>query len=539
MRDVGHRLVSVESGTLRPHPGRVVVALFVTCLLLAFPTPGAAQSVTAILSKIEELEQQMASLERARQSDVSRLSEEVAELRSNSDGAGSEEGADEIVERLARFEAELERMRVAMEGTRAEELGDSLSRVLGSLVDRIEVFLAGSGAPAPPEEGTQSVKPQPAPIPPVTFGGQVRPRYESRSFGSVGDANDRFTSMRVRGTIAAELDRNVRVLIELQDVRLWGEESNTLGDFRADNFDLHQGYISVSEIGGQPVSARVGRQAVAFGGQRLIGAVEWAQQGRVFDGARLTFGANGPKVEVIGMRLAESSAKAIETDASLVGGYATLPGVGHGTLDLYGLYNQASADAATSQVTFGARWHGSQARLTYRVEGSHQSGERAGRDVSAYMFGARVGTTLAQGQVTVGLWYDYLSGDDPSDEVVQSFSTLFATNHKFYGFADLFLNVPVHTGGHGLQDFAVKFSAKAGERTKVGVDLHSFRAAEVGDLASGHFADEADLTVSYQFSRQLSVVGGFSHVFGRDALAEIGRLQTNQTFTYVMTSVRF
>ncbi len=34
-----------------------------------------------------------------------------------------------------------------------------------------------------------------------------------------------------------------------------------------------------------------------------------------------------------------------------------------------------------------------------------------------------------------------------------STETLFATNHKFYGFADLFLNIPRDTAGRGLRDF--------------------------------------------------------------------------------------
>lgn len=55
------------------------------------------------------------------------------------------------------------------------------------------------------------------------------------------------------------------------------------------------------------------------------------------------------------------------------------------------------------------------------------------------------------------LWYDHLSGDDdPSDGTVRVFDTLFATNHKFYGLADYFLNIPVQTVGRGLQDLALK-----------------------------------------------------------------------------------
>jgi len=215
------------------------------------------------------------------------------------------------------------------------------------------------------------------------------------------------------------------------------------------------------------------------------------------------------------------------------------PRVGRGTLDVYALYTQVSVDARTAQTTFGGRWHGSADGTTYRVEASYQSGQRAGNDVSAYMFGARVGTDIAHGTATLTAWYDYVSGDDPGDDEVQSFSTLFASNHKYYGLADLFLNIPLDTGGRGLQDLAVKLSASAGKRMKVNVDIHSFRAAVGSDLASSRFADEVDFTFNYRFSKQLSVVGGLSYVLARDGLAEIGRFTGNQRFTYLMTNVDF
>ena len=53
--------------------------------------------------------------------------------------------------------------------------------------------------------------------------------------------------------------------------------------------------------------------------------------------------------------------------------------------------------------------------------------------------------------VSVGV--EYLSGDDdPTDGTYKVFDTLYATNHKFYGFMDYFLNIPVHTFGLGLRD---------------------------------------------------------------------------------------
>ena len=282
----------------------------------------------------------------------------------------------------------------------------------------------------------------------VRFGGQVRPRFEFRD--PVAQGHDTFVSMRVRAQIEALLDRDVGVLIQFEDVRLWGEETSTLGDFSADNFDLHQGYMDFKKNEGFRVSTRVGRQEISFGGQRLIGAVGWAQQGRAFDGIRLTAWPEGGKVDLLAIRLGDSTAPASSENAYLTGVYYVVSRFEDTTIDLYSFYNRVSGMSGTDQITLGLRMVGKGGNIPYRVEGSYQFGDRSGEDVSAFMFGARAGLPVGGGKGIVTFWYDYLSGDDePGDGKANVFDTLFGTNHKYYGFADLFRNIPVHTGGVG------------------------------------------------------------------------------------------
>ena len=370
----------------------------------------------------------------------------------------------------------------------------------------------------------------------VSFGGQIRPRAEFRD--PVGTGYDMFTSMRVRAQMVAKLDRNVDAFVQIQDVRLWGEEGNTLGDFRADNFDLHQGYVTLSNIRESNVSIRVGRQAIAFGGQRLIGAVEWTQQGRVFDGVRATMKSERVTFNAIGIRLADATASLVHgANAYLSGVYATFNAAEGQSVDAYGLYNRVSG-GVTDQYTLGLRWVGKSGAISYRAEGAFQTGTRAGSDVSAFMFGVRGGTQVGKGQIT--LWYDYLSGDDtPGDRKTKVFDTLFATNHKFYGFADVFLNIPVHTGGLGLQDAAVKIGIPLNDAVKLGVDGHLFMLTKKGAASSKRLGEEIDVTLTCKYSGQVTFVSGFSFVSAKQALADIGRLNDDMKFGYVMMNVAF
>ncbi len=374
----------------------------------------------------------------------------------------------------------------------------------------------------------------------ITVGGQLRPRFEFRDPYSApaGLEHDVFTSMRARAHVRADLEKNVSVMLQFQDVRFWGGfwggETSTLADFSADNLDIHQAYVDVSS-GEGPITyaARVGRQEIAFGGHRLIGTVNWTQQARSFDALRLSADGSTVRLDVIGALLQDATAAANDDDAYLVGAYAQLRDAGPGTLDVYGLFNtrfdrSGAGDPDIEQGTFGARWWGQSGNVRFRAEASYQTGDRAGLDVSAFMFGGRVGTTLADGAGSITLWYDYLSGDDDAtDTDTKVFDTLFATNHKFYGFADLFLNIPVHTGGRGLQDIAVKSSYRPDPRVNLALDVHSFHAAKSNGLSTGHFGEEVDLTLTYTHSRNLRVTSGLSQVFQADGFADIGRLTEN------------
>ena len=367
----------------------------------------------------------------------------------------------------------------------------------------------------------------------VSVTGQIRPRFELHT--APARPSNELTTMRFRIRVVAEPESTIRVVAELQDVRMWGSEQSTLGDFSADNFDLHQGFFDVTVS--ERWSARVGRQEIAFGGERLMGAVGWAQQGRSFDAVRTTFRIPDLTVDAFAVQLTEEAANE-GGDSALLGVYAKASRRSH-NLDMFA-FLQRSIPADLRQWTPGLRAHGLIGPLAYRLEGAAQFGRRSGDRVRGWMLGMRLGHALPEPLGDVALWYDHLSGDDaPGDGTVRTFSTLFATNHKFYGFADLFLNIPRDTAGRGLRDFVLKWKVAGPAGSSIGVDLHAFRLAEARDLASARLAEELDVTLAYGVNSSMRLTAGFSHVWGRIGLTEIGRGTGRQTFTYLMTSVVF
>ncbi len=382
----------------------------------------------------------------------------------------------------------------------------------------------------------------------LTFGGELRPRFELRDLVGTEASTNEFTSMRTRASLGVALDRQVSAFVQLQDVRVFGEETSTLTDFSANGLDLHQGWVELGDGLTAPLSVRVGRQEAAYGGQRLVGAVNWAQQARSFDGARVRYRPSEMMVvDGLAFRISDASASGTGIDETLYGLYSTVEAAG--SVDVYGLLSDWSEPAGDRRVyTLGGRWVSASGPLAWRVEGAYQGGSTGGstasalgfdRDIAAYMLGGRVGTTVDRLGLT--LWYDYLSGDDtPNDNTIRVFDTLFATNHKFYGFMDFFLNIPVHTNQRGLQDLALKATYDLTEGHTLAADLHAFMLAEDAGYESGRIGEELDLTYRWAYTPGVSITGGLSYFLaGADAPAGLGSPTDDQVWGYLMLDVVF
>ena len=98
------------------------------------------------------------------------------------------------------------------------------------------------------------------------------------------------------------------VRVSVQDVREWGSETDSLGDFAADALDVHEAWGQFSFGEHDAWQVRAGRQELVLDGQRLIGAVDWAQQARSFDGLLVRGGNQGVwEITLFGTRVSDGS----------------------------------------------------------------------------------------------------------------------------------------------------------------------------------------------------------------------------------------
>ncbi len=340
----------------------------------------------------------------------------------------------------------------------------------------------------------------------------------------------------------------VSAFVQIQDVRTWGSEFNaatlgegTLTDWVANGLDVHQAYGEVNAPYG--LKFRVGRQEIVWHGQRLIGAVGWTHQARSFDAARITYDGEKSGAEVLYALLldrpvadpADTTQRRLDQHLfGLRGG----PRLGEPlALDALVVFRIDPAVEETL-ATFGGHAKGQASVVRYEVEGYGQAGSRGDLSISAFLVGVRAGVAIPEAaKLYVGGGLDIVSGDgDPTDDVVRTFDTLYATNHKFYGHMDRYLALPKHTAGQGLVDGIVQASVAPHPNVGVKVDLHVFAAPSPLDSDRSFHGVELDLNGHWKPAKVLKISAGIWTYFpgsfqGDDLSPELGG--------YLMTDFAF
>jgi hypothetical protein len=353
-----------------------------------------------------------------------------------------------------------------------------------------------------------------------------------------------------------------------------GQNSSSTGDRRNPNpqsdgpVDLHQGYILLGGTKDLPLSLKVGRQELSYGDERLVGAFDWDNMGRVFDTAKLRFEQNQFWVDAFVGRVVMPNDNQFDQpnwDDWFSGIYGSTRALVPKTeVQLYCLADNASANSPKDVTTIGK---GNSPRDIYTIGARFQTlpGQFHGWDLNgvfagqfgdfeyapgtpgvingqrlnqlAYATHIEVGYTFTTQDLKprLALGFDYASGDDnPNDKDHNTFVNLYPTNHKFYGAMD-FLS------WQNLIDPYIKASITPAKGISFALTYNAFWLATTSDFfyqanqaprttggygihpQNGTFAgQEIDLVATYQPTAFLQVQGGFGHYFTGDYV--------NQTF---------
>jgi hypothetical protein len=309
------------------------------------------------------------------------------------------------------------------------------------------------------------------------------------------------------------------------------------------------------------IALKIGRQEMVYDGARLIGNIGWIQQAQSFDAVRAD-----TKLGDLGLTAFYAQTTAKETHPTLGGTIAqsgnmfessfsglratwSLGGKDRITPYAYYALNPTRGGAATNapnqalNILYTGLYvskHFGDFKL--RLDGAYQSGDKDHTTTfGAYMLTAAVSTKLdiAEG-ANVGLWVDYLSGDSngAADGKIKTFTTPYATNHKFYGHMDYFLNNPPH----GLIDYVFKASIKATPKLRFQFHAHKFQADKsTAALTDKDLGAEIDLDLSYAIATNTKLRIGYSHFFkgGAQNGGVTGNTTVNGDWAWMMMQMKF
>ncbi len=372
---------------------------------------------------------------------------------------------------------------------------------------------------------------------PFTVSLQYRPRFEyNQNKDFTADTSNEFVSQRARIGVTWNFNEYIFSMIQFQDVRTWGEEfvvtgDNTINDFSANAIDLHQGFV---QLGCKHWYAKVGRQEILFDNQRLVGNADWLQQGRALDSIVFGFQRDMYHFRLFFSKISDTGYK---LDKDFHGSHLNLSVSPALNLSVLFIQNSDYAKQMKKNTT-GLYAKGEINSIFYEGEGYYQFGTSGANDIQALLLAGSVGYKIPMSlKPSIAIFTDYLSGDnDTSDTKEKVFDTLYATNHKFYGFMDFYLNIPKHTNGLGLVDSGIKLTLTPTEKGTINIHAHNFMYAQDNASAENALGQEIDLVYDCKMNQATTVSFGASAFMPGDVYKNQNK---DELETFVYTSINF
>ena len=476
---------------------------------------------------------------------------------------------------------------IGIQDAKAQAAGSGVA--YADLIKRIEALESNGGGNV--TTGARGLK----------IGFNIRHRFELRddNGGNKNSATSDFTLQRIRLSFDADVNKNVRAFIKLQDSRTFGVEgfagNGTVGNLA--RVDLNEAYVELRNLGDlssvlENVSVKIGRWQWFYGEHRLIGTLNWANQSRSYDGARIRWQKDKNWVDVFAASIEEDQTGGVageedglaEMDELFWGLYSNFRVTDGLDLQPYFIIRNRSRDADASRgpgaageqrYTAGARIAGSKIPSLPGVDFSLEQAWQFGRvepttyrstDIDAFggAWGAGYTFSNVPWSPRIGYKFVYASGDDDTaDRDAETFSQLYPTGHARLGYIDFH-------GWQNIEAHKIEFSAKPSKKLLLKADLWFFENNEendswytVGGGPRGGFSaaqakaastnrddtygQELDLVFKYKLFKNFSVVGGYSRYFVDDFIEDsvnggVGGTLNNDSDTdwvWLQTTVKF
>ena len=416
----------------------------------------------------------------------------------------------------------------------------------------------------------------------MTLSGQVRTRTEFRDGqGSplpIGAKPALFTSQRTRMQVGYNAYR-LKVNITAQDVRVWGQDVSTINRTTVQDLNgvmLHEAWADLqltdTTVKSKVLSLKIGRQELVYDDQRLLGNLDWLQQGRRHDAAVLKYEAQGYMLHVgaaynqnrellsgtlyhntppVAYAATTNGGSMYKSMAFLYAG-KKLEGGNASFLFLNDAFSSYRNDPITaakvydsstwSRATTGLYFTNTYGKTALTASAYYQFGNnQIGQKISAHLL-TLAGMYAFNKRFSASAGVDYYSGGG-SGTTSNAFDPLYGTPHKFGGLMDYFY-VANGFGRNGLVDYFVGGKYKASDKLSFTADVHQFNsAAAVSSFDTKNLGQEIDLVVNYALTKQIGFEGGYGRYFTTALLTSpsvknIPNAKPQANWAYLMINVK-
>ena len=364
---------------------------------------------------------------------------------------------------------------------------------------------------------------------------QLRSRGEYRN-GALFPRNEGerpATFINNRARISMDFQRsNLELKLSGQHVGVWGQDPQVDKNGR---FMLNEAWAKLYFNNG--FFAQLGRQALSYDDERILGGLDWNVSGRYHDVLKLGY---ADKINTLHLMLALN-----QNDEKIKGGsfyetggqpYKNMQtlwyhygnkenpfGISLLAMNL-GLQYGSEEDSSNKYMqTFGTY-------LTYiangwDIKGSfyYQTGKnKSNKEVSAFMGSLFAGFKIDP-KWSLGVGSDYLSGNKQDDTKQKAFDPLYGTHHKFYGTMDYFYASPFVNGiNPGLWDNQLAIYYKPSKKVDLSLNYHYFLTAnEVvvsNEKIDTGLGSEFDFQVNWSIMPDVKLMAGYSFMLGSKSM---------------------
>lgn len=383
---------------------------------------------------------------------------------------------------------------------------------------------------------------------------QLRPRYEYRNgyknLISNGESPTSFISQRSRMSLNFKQEK-LKLKLSFQNIRTWGDVSTkTVSDKNGVAvFEAYAQYDFDAKW-----SARIGRQVLSYDNQRILGEIDWSQQGQSHDAILFSFRPKNQQLD-LGMALNANAENVIEPTSPYTTNYKSMQYAWYhnqySKVNFSLLLSNTGYEFAKTPTdlevdykqTFGTYLSFKENKYEVNLGVYGQSGKSSDNQVNAFYAGAYLGYLVTE-NFKVGVGYEYLSGKDQDDSStkIKSFNPIFGTNHGFNGFMDYFY-VGNHQNSVGLQDAYIKLNYTK-NKWQFNLIPHLFSAPNTVlkgvDKMNSYLGTELDFTTSYALQKDIAISGGYSQMFGTETLEQlkgVGNPAGTNNWAWIMVSI--